>query len=205
MTAEITNESIELFKSPAVWLIPNFLTDEECSHLVNLANDKLYRSEVLDNESGQSLVNEFRSSWQTHLAIGHDPIVADIERRLAQHVNLPVEHGEGMQIIRYEIGQEFKPHHDYFDPDCPGFAGTLKGGGQRRTTVLIYLSEPEAGGETLFPAINLRVKPTKGHALVFNNLRNDGSLDVNSLHGSIPVSAGEKWVATKWVRVNAIS
>jgi prolyl 4-hydroxylase len=150
-------------------------------------------------------VSEDRSSWQTHLSISHDPIVADIERRLAQHVNLPVEHGEGMQIIRYESGQEFKPHHDYFDPDVPGFAGSLENGGQRRTTVLMYLSEPHAGGETLFPAIRLKIKPTKGHALCFNNLNDDGSLDVNSLHGSLPVSAGEKWVATKWIRVGSTS
>src|SRR3982750_2714347 len=101
MTARTTTESIVLFKSPAVWLIANFLTDEECSHLISLANDKLYRSSVLDAETGNSTVNEARSSWQTHLSISHDPIVADIERRLAQHVNLPVEHGEGMQIIRY--------------------------------------------------------------------------------------------------------
>lgn len=202
------NQSVEvitLFKSPAVWILPEFLSDEQCAHLINLGKQKLYRSQVVDRENGEETVVADRSSWQSHFAVGHDPIVADIERRLGQHVTLPVENGEGMQILRYEIGQEFKPHHDYFDPDCPGFAGSLKPGGQRRTTVLMYLAEPQSGGETVFPAIGLKVKPTKGHALIFNNLREDGSLDVESLHGSLPVNAGEKWVATKWMRVGNCS
>jgi len=202
------NQSVEvitLFKSPAVWILPNFLSDAQCAHLIDLGKERLYRSTVLDRQNGEETVIADRSSWQSHFAVSHDPIVADIEQRLAQHVSLPVENGEGMQILRYEIGQEFKPHHDYFDPHCPGFAGALKPGGQRRTTVLMYLAEPESGGETFFPAIGLKVKPTKGHALIFNNLRDDGSLDVESLHGSLPVSAGEKWVATKWMRVRNYS
>lgn len=192
-------EKVELFKTPAVWILANFLSDEECAHLIRMASDKLSRSSVLDRD-GQQRIVEDRTSWQIHFALGHDPIVASIEQRLAEHLDLPVEYGEAMQVLRYEIGQEFKAHHDFFEPECPGYAEALKDGGQRRTTILMYLAEPQSGGETFFPAIGLRVKPTKGLALLFNNLRADGSLEPDSLHGSLPVHAGEKWVATKWIR-----
>ena len=204
MKDQSTTQSIPLFGSPTVWLIRNFLSEEECSHLIRLAGDKLDRSAVMNGENGESELSGDRSSWQTSLNIRHDSVVAEIEQRLAQHVSLPVEHGEGMQVIRYGHGQEFKPHHDYFDPALPGFAETLDRRGQRRTTVLMYLSAPEAGGETIFPAINLRIKPTTGYALCFKNLLDDGSLDVKSLHGSLPVSAGEKWVATKFLHEKPI-
>ena len=205
MAASTTVERIAFFTTPAVWMLTNFLRDAQCAHLINLAQEQLRPSTVLDHDTAGDRVIAERNSWQTSLTVGQDPMVAEIEQRLAQHLGMPVENGEGLQIVRYEIGQEFQAHHDYFDPAFPGCVEVLKHGGQRWFTVLMYLAEPEAGGETLFPNIRLKVKPTKGHALCFSNLRADGSLDVDSLHGSLPVQAGEKWIATKWVRVGRVS
>ena len=99
-------EKVELFKAPSVRILTNFLSDEECAHLIQEASDKLSRSSVLDKD-GQRRITDYRTSWQVHFRLGQDPILAGIEQRLAEHVNLPVEYGEGMQVLRYEIGQEF--------------------------------------------------------------------------------------------------
>jgi len=42
--------------------------------------------------------------------------------------------------------------------------------------------------------------PVKGLALAWNNLQADGTPNPFTLHESIPVEAGSKWVITKWFR-----
>jgi prolyl 4-hydroxylase len=119
-----------------------------------------------------------------------------------------------MQLLRYEFSQTYKPHFDYFHDDLNS---QEESGGQRIATVLMYLSTPEEGGETVFPSAPVKVsgpgwsecaragfavRPRKGDALVFYSLHPDGSKDLASLHGSCPVIRGEKWSATKWIHVN---
>ncbi|MDO8372927.1 MAG: 2OG-Fe(II) oxygenase, partial [Polaromonas sp.] len=85
-----------------------------------------------------------------------------------------------------------------FDPAEPGTASILERGGQRVGTLILYLGEPEAGGATVFPDIGLEVVPQRGHAVFFSYDQPDAS--TMTLHGGAPVLAGEKWVATKWLR-----
>ncbi|KAJ6288816.1 hypothetical protein OIU76_024739, partial [Salix suchowensis] len=126
------------------------------------------------------------------------------------------EHGEGLQILHYEVGQKYEPHFDYFMDDY-----NTENGGQRIATVLMYLSDVEEGGETVFPSAKgnisavpwwnklsecgkegLSVKPKMGDALLFWSMKPDASLDPSSLHGGCPVIQGNKWSSTKWMRVN---
>ncbi len=190
----------QVHPSPSIWAIQNFMSDEECDHLIQLGEDKLAPSLTIDPETGNHIQVEDRTSTLTFLSLNQDPIVTQIEFRIANLVRMPVNHGEGLQILRYEIGQEYKPHYDYFDPALSGSHKALAKGGQRVATILMYLSDVEEGGETVFPKIDLKVPPKKGHAILFYSLYSNGELDPNSLHGSIPVVKGTKWVATKWLR-----
>jgi prolyl 4-hydroxylase len=101
-------------------------------------------------------------------------------------------------VLRYRPGAEYRPHHDYFDPGQPGTAAVLARGGQRLATLVMYLDTPAGGGATSFPDIGLEVAPVKGHAVFFSYDRPHAS--TRTLHGGAPVLAGEKWVATKWLR-----
>ncbi|KAL5224356.1 hypothetical protein ABZP36_010995 [Zizania latifolia] len=56
------------------------------------------------------------------------------------------ENGEGLQVLHYEVGQKYEPHFDYFHDEF-----NTKNGGQRIAALLIYLSNVEEGGETVFP------------------------------------------------------
>ena len=118
-------------------------------------------------------------------------------------MNWPLERGEGLQILRYRPGAQYKPHFDYFDPSQPGTARMVERGGQRVGTLIIYLRAPEAGGATVFPDAGLEVAPVPGNAVFFSY---DQPVPATlTLHGGAPVLAGEKWVATKWMRQREFS
>ena len=111
-------------------------------------------------------------------------------------------HGEGLQVLKYGKGQEYRPHYDFFDPKNANYQKNIGKGGQRVGTLLMYLSDVEAGGGTNFPKINLEVRPKKGMALYFANTKFDGSIEPLSLHAGMPVNKGTKFLATKWLRAN---
>jgi prolyl 4-hydroxylase len=129
---------------------------------------------------------------------GEHALIATVEQRIAELLRWPLAHGEGLQILRYRPGAEYRPHHDYFDPAQPGTTRILQRGGQRVGTLVMYLNTPEGGGATTFPEVGLDVAPVRGNALFFSYERPHAS--TRTLHGGAPVTAGEKWVATKWLR-----
>ncbi|WP_425258511.1 2OG-Fe(II) oxygenase [Rubrivivax sp. RP6-9] len=184
--------------SPRVVVFGGLLTHAECDALMDLARPRLLRSETVDNSTGGSEVNAARTSDGMFFERGETPLITRIEQRIAALVNWPLVNGEGLQILRYRPGAEYKPHHDYFDPALPGSATILKRGGQRVGTLVIYLNTPEAGGATTFPDVHLEVAPVKGNAVFFSYDRPHPV--TRTLHGGAPVTQGEKWVATKWLR-----
>ena len=129
---------------------------------------------------------------------GENALCARIEARIGALLGWPVENGEGLQVLRYRPGAEYKPHYDYFDPAHAGTPTILKRGGQRVATIVTYLNTPECGGATTFPDVNLEVAPVKGNAVFFSYDRAHPM--TRTLHGGAPVMAGEKWVTTKWLR-----
>ena len=183
---------------PRVMVFGGLLTDAECDEMVALANPRLVRSETVDNATGGSEVNAARTSDGMFFERGETVLIQRIEQRIADLVRWQVDHGEGLQILRYRPGAEYRPHHDYFDPAHPGTATILRRGGQRVGTVVMYLNAPEGGGATTFPEVQLEVAPVKGNAVFFSYDREH--VVSKTLHGGAPVVAGEKWVATKWLR-----
>jgi prolyl 4-hydroxylase len=185
-------------RCPRVVLFGGFLSDDECAGLIALAAPRLARSETVDSATGASEVNAARTSDGMFFDRGEQPLVAAIERRIAELLRWPLEHGEGIQVLRYRPGAQYRPHFDYFDPALPGTPRVLQRGGQRVGTLVMYLNTPEGGGATTFPDVGLDVAPVRGNAVFFSYARPNPS--TLTLHGSAPVTAGEKWVATKWLR-----
>lgn len=190
-------------KSPEVMVIDHALSDEECDELIRLSRPKLAQSTTVDRVTGAEEVIRDRSSEGTYFMRGENALVARIEQRLSELTATPIENGEGLQILHYAAGAEYKPHFDFFEPEHAGSATHLEKGGQRVSTTVLYLNDVEAGGETIFPEIPLAVTARKGSAVYFSYFDADGSLDRLTLHGGAPVRSGEKWIATKWVRQRA--
>lgn len=189
---------LQTMQNPRVVVFGGLLSDDECDALIELAKPRLARSLTVATKTGGEEVNADRTSNGMFFQRGENELVSRIESRIARLVNWPEDHGEGMQVLQYQPGAQYKPHFDYFDPKEPGTPTILKRGGQRVGTVVIYLGEPEQGGGTSFPDVQLEVAPRKGNAVFFSYARPHPS--TRTLHAGTPVLVGEKWIATKWLR-----
>jgi len=184
--------------NPRVVVFSGLLSDDECDEIIALARVRLARSETVQTETGSSEVNEARTSQGMFFDRGEHAVCARLEARIAALMSWPVENGEGLQVLRYGPGAEYKPHYDYFDPQQAGTPTILKRGGQRVASLVCYLNTPTLGGATTFPDVQLDVAPVKGNAVFFSYDRPHPV--TRTLHGGAPVVEGEKWVATKWLR-----
>ena len=186
--------------TPTIAVLDQVLDDEECDELIRRSADKLQRSTTVDPVNGGYEVIAARSSEGTFFPVNADDFIARLDRRIAGLMNCPVENGEGLQVLHYGEGGEYQPHFDYFSPGDPGSEAQMVVGGQRVSTLLIYLNDVAQGGATVFPTLGLRVLPRKGMAVYFEYSNCDGQVDPLTLHGGEPVEKGEKWIITKWMR-----
>mmetsp|Transcript_11389 Transcript_11389/g.32339 ORF Transcript_11389/g.32339 Transcript_11389/m.32339 type:complete len:313 (+) Transcript_11389:278-1216(+) len=200
---------------PRAFLYKNFLTPEECDHLVQLALPDLQTSMVEDPETGEETVSKDRTSRNAFLLLEQDEVVARIEKRISSVTHIPSSHGERLQVLEYLNGQQFNAHYDYIDN--PANCARVDGG-QRLATFLMYLSTvPDSGGgETCFPKAmgkvwgkpwstcaqgSKAVKPRKGDALLFFNVNLDNSKDTSALHKACPTTEGIKYTAVKYLKM----
>jgi prolyl 4-hydroxylase len=181
--------------TPALRVLENILSGQECGELIELARPRLQRALTVDSE-GRHQVDQRRTSEGMFFTLNEVPLVGRIEQRLATLLGVPASHGEGLQILHYLPGQEYEPHFDWFDPEQPGYGAITAVGGQRIASVVMYLNTPAQGGGTAFPELGLTVTARRGAAVYFAYEGGDQS----SLHAGLPVLQGEKWIATKWLR-----
>jgi len=183
---------------PRLVMLGDLLSPEECDALVSAASARMARSLTVATQTGGEEVNDDRTSDGMFFQRGESPLIERIDERIARLLHWPIENGEGLQVLHYGPGAQYRPHYDYFDPAEPGTPSILQRGGQRVGTLVIYLNTPEKGGGTTFPDAQIEVAPQRGNAVFFGYERPDPS--THTLHGGAPVIAGEKWIATKWLR-----
>jgi prolyl 4-hydroxylase len=185
---------------PIIAVLANVLSAEECDKLIDLARPRLKPSTVVDPVTGENIAAEYRSSEAMFFRPGETPFVAALEARFTAIMNLPIEHGEGMQVLRYGPGNCYAPHVDFLVPGTEATDHSLRRSGQRVSSLVAYLNDVPGGGETTFPHAGLSVSPVRGNAVYFEYCNGRGQVDATSLHAGAPVMDGEKWVVTKWMR-----
>lgn len=183
---------------PRVVVFDGFMSDEECDSLIDAARPRMQRSGVIQPMTGVGVVDDIRTSTGMFFVLGETPLIDRIEKRIARLLHWPTINGEGMQLLNYQAGAEYKPHQDFFDPTDPGTPKQLGLSGPRVGTFLMYLNTPERGGGTNFPDGGLEVCAKKGRAVFFSY--DQPTAMKKTLHGGMPVLDGEKWAATKWLR-----
>jgi prolyl 4-hydroxylase len=179
--------------SPRVFLYKKFLSFEECDKLIEIGSKNLERSEVMDSNKPVSKDRTSYGAWISRKDSEY------IDKRIAAVTHYPVDHGEDLYLLNYKKTQQYKPHYDWFGDEVEEGREVRKHG-ERVATMIIYLSQVEEGGETWFPKIKLKVKPSKGDALLFYDVLPDNSVDYMSEHAGRPVITGEKWIVTRWIR-----
>ncbi|QZD95784.1 prolyl hydroxylase family protein [Qipengyuania gelatinilytica] len=141
----------------------------------------------------------FRTSETCDLDAG-EPAVRELEAMLTALNGIDPAYGEPLQGQRYDVGQEFKPHCDYFNRGGQDWEKYCSVAGQRTWTFMIYLNEVEAGGATRFKAVKKTFQPEAGKLVCWNNMRPDGRENPNTIHHGMKVRKGVKYVITKWYR-----
>jgi prolyl 4-hydroxylase len=188
--------------NPRVKVMHDFLSAEECDQLIAEGGGKLAPSQVV-GKNGVSEASTARSSSGTFLT-HHTELIRRIEQRIARATMLPVENQEAFYLLRYEVGQEYKTHPDYFAKETDEAADVVdRMGGQRVATVLLYLNDVEGGGGTRFAKGGIEVTAKRGQALFWWDCHANGTVDPNSWHAGLPVEKGIKYAATKWIRERA--
>lgn len=183
---------------PEVIVFSDVFSSIECDTLVSLIQPRLARSYVFENATGASIEDPGRSSKGAHFPRGENQLVDLLDLRLATLCKWPLERTEHVQFLQYEKDEKYIPHYDFFHPDQVGSNETIKIAGNRVATIIVYLQEPEKGGSTFFPDLNLRVNPVKGSAVFFSYERPNA--DTKTLHSGEPVIKGTKSIVTKWFR-----
>lgn len=188
-----------VFKIPSnhldIYVARNFLTAEECQGLIELIDGDRIPSQLLS----PTVDPDFRTSESCNMN-PEDPLVRQIEGKLIQLLGIQAEHGETIQGQRYAVGQQFKLHHDFFHPSEPYWPAMVASGGQRTWTAMAFLNTPEGGGQTAFDTAGLKISPRAGNLLIWNNLDENGDPNPYSMHQGCPVTAGTKYIFTKWFR-----
>jgi len=178
-----------------LFVLRDFLPAEDCAALVDRIDARRRPSTIADANGD----NYFRTSETCDLD-ADDPVVAALNARLAVVSGIDPAYGEPLQGQRYDVGQEFKPHTDYFEPGGADFDTYCSVAGQRTWTFMLYLNDVEAGGATRFKWIDKMIQPERGKLLAWNNRKPDGSVNPASLHHGMKVRAGTKYVITRWYR-----
>jgi prolyl 4-hydroxylase len=176
---------------PEVRLFRGLLMREECAHVATSVQDIMEPSTVIDPRTGRAIANPIRTS--AGAVIGptrEDLVIGAINRRLARISGTSLDRGESLSVLHYGAGQQYRPHVDAL-PAEPN---------QRIITIIIYLNDGYRGGETAFPHSGLQVSGRAGDAIMFRNVTDGGRMDQRALHAGLPVTAGRKWVATRWIR-----
>ncbi len=184
--------------SPWIGIADDVISQEE-SHLIQYLGGPHLNPSVTATPDGERLQVQLRTSFDMVFEeMLEDISLLLIQRRMASVVNTSPAYSEYLQLLRYQNGQQYRPHRDYLPPSL--FTSLADGGaGQRDSTVIVYLNDVENGGETQFIELDKKIAPKTGRILAFKNLHSDGSPDARTLHAGLPVSSGSKWIATLWI------
>lgn len=188
-------------EAPRIGMIAGFLPPEVCDWLIVQGRERLARAKVFDHQTGAAVVHDVRTNSAAEFLLeDSDLVLLLVQTKIGAFARAPYWLLEPPNILHYEVGQEFKPHFDWFNADEPGEAAEMRARGQRVLTFLVYLNAGFEGGETDFPEAAQRFKGAKGQALYFHNADASGNPAPLTRHAGLAPTKGEKWILSQWVR-----
>ena len=177
---------------PRIVIWRGLFSQAEYGYLRQIMAPKMAPAMVVNTATGKGRRDPIRKSHAASIMpLEEDLLVQDILATISQATASAPEQGEPLTILRYRVGDEYRSHYDAYHK---GWNGP-----QRRQTALIWLNDDFAGGETWFNRLDIKVKGRAGDMLVFDNLDADGNRDDRMEHAGLPVTAGEKWLASRWI------
>ncbi len=209
LTLKHTNESFQIDKNTfsyshedSAYILPkvyeNIITDEESSYII-AQSSKCFTDSTVVGDKVEPTVRLSKTCW----LYKSDPKIRSIIQRICELNQLPIENAEDLQVVKYDQDGYYNEHHDSCcdnNQECKDF---IKRGGQRVTTMVIYLNDDFEGGTTKFPNLGKEYKPPKNSGILFYPLEQDGTkCHPKALHAGTPVTKGTKYIANVWIREN---
>ncbi|KAF2880915.1 hypothetical protein ILUMI_25244 [Ignelater luminosus] len=186
----------QAYLNPEIIIVYDIITEKEIEIIKRLSVPKLERAQVYDPD-GELINVSYRVSKSAWLTDDENTYVYAVSKRIADITALSMRTAEDLQILNYGIGGYFTNHWDYYEEEL----AERHEDGNRIATVLIYMSDVEQGGSTVFPRLKVAVRPKKGTALIWHNLNAYGEVIKETFHTACPVLVGSKWAANKWIHV----
>jgi len=191
-------DSTPVHDEPLVCVFDDFISTREIRRLKAAAEDRLEPARVME-DSG-SINRNGRTGSMCWIRKDHDDVISALAGRVSEVVGIALAHAEPFQLVHYGPAQSYAPHYDGWDAATEAGRRCMVRGGQRLVTCLLYLNDAPGSG-TLFPRLRKTVEARRGRLLVFHNCAaGSTALHPDSLHGGLPVRAGEKWVCNLWFR-----
>ena len=178
-----------------IFIVRDLLDERDCAELVALIDADREPSKLLSPTEDP----EFRTSDSSNLN-PYDEAVGRAEAKITELMGIDAAQGETIQGQRYAVGQQFKPHFDFFHEGEPYWDDMHKSGGQRTWTAMVFLNDVDDGGQTFFQQAAVKVTPRRGNLLTWNNMDASGQPNAYAIHQGMPVLAGTKYIITKWFR-----
>ena len=151
------SDNVTLYSAdPIVYVVNNFLSDDECEAFVEMGKGRMERAKVISDDESEfhaSRTNDF--CWLEHSA---SDVIHEVSKRFSVLVKMPINNAEQFQLVYYGPGNEYKPHFDAFDKTTKEGQNNWFPGGQRIVTALAYLNDVEEGGATDYTKKNVSVK-----------------------------------------------
>jgi prolyl 4-hydroxylase len=190
-----------LREGPRFLTCDGFLPPAFCGHLIERARPKLQQAKVFDAKSGGLKVDAMRTNTGAVYSVIETDFVTQLVRaRIACAAAVQPAALEPPEVLHYSIGETYRRHVDFFHPQLPNFAEQMRLKGQRIKTCLVYLNDDFDAGETEFPKLGLKYRGRAGDAVIFENVKPNGSGDLSTLHAGLPPTRGEKWLFSQWIR-----
>ena len=192
----------KIHKHPNIYRLKRFLNTSECQTLIDMAKGQYTRSTIVVD--GNLTTSGKRTSETAYVTRDGqkdvtDPDVLNILNKVSYLVGCDKGQIEGLMVVKYKQNCEYYNHYDFFEPEA---VNSLDDGGQRICTFFVYLNSlgSSDGGETEFPKVNTKVKPSRGTAVFWWDVKKSGKVDRNTLHRGNPVKRGVKYGLNIWVR-----
>ncbi|XP_059173648.1 prolyl 4-hydroxylase subunit alpha-3-like [Physella acuta] len=188
--------------APFVSVIYNVISDAEGDHLKGFVKNKLVRGKI---GSGKPIVSDVRTSDLSWIRDYESDLASSISKRIEYITGLDTSQrhpygpssSEAFQVVNYGLGGHYEVHMDPLE--TVSSHSELKNSGERIATFLIYLSDVQRGGSTVFTRAGIAVAPVKNMALFWYNFNPAHQKDQMTLHGGCPVLIGQKWICNKWI------
>ena len=182
-----------------IYITENFFSEQECLDIMNEIDSGL-RPSIVSNPEDAQILSEDRTSSSADLDYLKNSICSNADRKISDYLEIDPFLGEMLQAQKYNLGQYYRQHLDFFAPGSKEYEIYTEWMGQRTWTFMCYLNDVEEGGETSFKQLKLKIKPKRGTAVIWNNLYRNGTPNYKTVHEALPPVSGDKYVITKWFR-----